>query len=54
MTILDRIERRECTVSEWMVDGLNEFAAVIVWDSVTESDGCMHVPREAEDEDDAE
>jgi hypothetical protein len=34
-----------------MVDGLNEFAAVIVWDSVTEPDDWMHVPREAEGED---
>jgi F-box-like len=58
VTILDRIELRGCTVSEWMVDGLNEFTAVVVWDSVTDPDNWMHVPREVEgedeDEDDAE
>ncbi|KAI9463936.1 hypothetical protein F5148DRAFT_1286004 [Russula earlei] len=57
VTILDRIELRGCTVSEWMVDGLNEFTAVVVWDSATDQDNWMHVPREVEgeeEEDEAE
>ena len=54
VTILDRIELRGCTVSEWMVDGLNEFTAVVVWDSVTDPDNWMHVPREVEGEDEDE
>lgn len=46
VTILDRVELRGCTVADSMVDGLNEFAAVVVWDSVTDPDNWMHVPRE--------
>jgi hypothetical protein len=46
VTILDRVELRGCTVAEGMVEGLNEFAAVVVWDSVTDPDNWMHVPRE--------
>ena len=57
VTILDRIEFRGCTVAEWMVDGLNEYTAVVVWDSVSDPDNWMHVPRDVEgaadeDEDD--
>ena len=48
VTILDRIEFRGCTVAEWMVDGLNEYTAVVVWDSVSDPDNWMHVPREVE------
>jgi uncharacterized membrane protein YgcG len=59
VTILDRIEFRGCTVAEWMVDGLNEYTAVVVWDSVSDPDNWMHVPRDVEgaadgDEDDDE
>jgi hypothetical protein len=54
VTILDRIELRGCTVSELMVDGLHEFTAVVVWDSVTDPDNWMHVPREVEGEDEEE
>jgi len=61
VTILDRIEFRRCTVAEWMVDGLNEYTAVVVWDSVSDPDNWMHVPRdvdgaadEDEDEDDGD
>jgi len=46
VTILDRVELRGCTVADCMADGLNEFAAVVVWDSVTDPDNWMHVPRE--------
>ena len=48
VTILDRIEFRGCTVAEWMVDGLNEYTAVVVWDSVSDPDNWMHVPRDVE------
>jgi hypothetical protein len=57
VTILDRIEFRGCTVAEWMVDGLNEYTAVVVWDSVSDPDNWMHVPRDVEgapDEDEDE
>jgi len=54
VTILDRIELRGCTVAEWMVDSLNEFTAVVVWDSVTDPDNWMHVPREVEGEEEEE
>ena len=57
VTILDRIEFRGCTVAEWMVEGLNEYTAVVVWDSVSDPDNWMHVPRDVEgaaDEDDDE
>ena len=57
VTILDRIEFRGCTVAEWMVEGLNEYTAVVVWDSVSDPDNWMHVPREVEgahDEDEDE
>ena len=50
VTILDRVELRASTVTERMVDVLNEFAAVVVWDSVTDPDNWMHVPREVEGE----
>ena len=46
VTILDRVELRGCTVADCMVEGLNEFAAFVVWDSVTDPDNWMHVPRE--------
>ena len=48
VTILDRIEFRGCTVAEWMVEGLNEYTAVVVWDSVSDPDNWMHVPRDVE------
>jgi len=54
VTILDRIELRGCTVSEWMVESLNEFTAFVVWDSVTDPDNWMHVPREMEGEEEEE
>ena len=47
VTILDRVELRGCNVAESMIDRLNEFAAAVVWDSVTDPDNnWMHVPRE--------
>ena len=47
VTILDRVELRGCNVAESMVDSLNEYAAVVVWDSVTDPDNnWMHFPQE--------
>ncbi|KAI0262780.1 hypothetical protein BC834DRAFT_374372 [Gloeopeniophorella convolvens] len=39
VTILDRIELRVCTVAEWMVRRMGEYAAVVVWDSVNPETG---------------
>ncbi|KAI9449012.1 hypothetical protein BJY52DRAFT_1228020 [Lactarius psammicola] len=46
VTILDRIELRACTVAEDAIDSLKEFAAVVVWDSVTDPNSWIHIPRE--------
>ncbi|KAI9435821.1 hypothetical protein H4582DRAFT_2079450 [Lactarius indigo] len=46
VTILDRIELRACTVAEDTIDSLKEFAAVVVWDSVTDPNSWIHIPRE--------
>lgn len=45
VTILDRIELRGCTVAEDAIDSLKEFAAVVVWDSITDPNSWIHVPR---------
>ena len=36
VTILDRVELRGCNVTKSVVDDLTKFAAVVVWDSVTD------------------
>ena len=46
VTILDRIELRKCIVAEDTIDLLKEFAAVVVWDSITDPNSWIHVPRE--------
>ncbi|KAH9064387.1 hypothetical protein EDB87DRAFT_1321589 [Lactarius vividus] len=46
VTILDRIELRACTVAEDTIDSLKEFAAVVVWDSITDPNSWIHIPRE--------
>ena len=46
VTILDRVELRGCTVAEDAIDSLKEFAAVVVWDSITDPNSWIHVPRE--------
>jgi hypothetical protein len=38
VTILDRVELRRCNVAKSMADYLKKFAAVVVWDSVTDPD----------------
>ena len=38
VTILDRVELRGCNVAKSMIDYLKKFAAVVVWDSVTDPD----------------
>ena len=45
MTILDRIELRACTVED-AIDALKECAAVIVWGSIMDPIGWIHVLRE--------
>ncbi|KAH9176104.1 hypothetical protein EDB89DRAFT_201167 [Lactarius sanguifluus] len=46
VTILDRIELRACTVAENTIDSLKEFAAVVVWDSITDPNSWIHIPRD--------
>ncbi len=46
VTILDRIELRTCTVAEDAIDSLKEFAAIVVWDSITDPSSWIHIPRE--------
>ena len=46
VTILDRVELRACTVTEDAIDALKEFAAVVVWDSITDPNSWIHVPRD--------
>ena len=48
VTILDRVELRTCTVAEDAIDALKEFAAVVVWDSVTDPNGWINVPQGGE------
>jgi hypothetical protein len=45
VTILDRIELRACTVED-AIDVLKEYAAVVVWDSITDPISWIHVPRD--------
>ena len=54
VTILDRVELRGCTVAEDAIDSLKEFAAVVVWDSVTDPNSWIHVPREGGGEEEGE